>query len=418
MWEKLDLEQFLEKYGQNLNSQKTIEKNKNHSENSRFLPKKKLVNPELNLTLKKCSYCQNKIPVKDFGNHIIKTCEKLPNSINFIINDSKTSKKKAKIKRILQSDDSNKEIQISEIVKNLNKPLPLIISLLRKVGLNVSTEQDYVSKLFADSLWLVFNPVTKKTPSFEIESKEISKTNVVNHEETNIKESKGIKISKSNSEKYNKPDLVQYEKHYKICPYCKSTVKTFKYDLHIKQKCPKRENQQPSTNPNNIQEGTSVLNKDLRKPSFVKENLPDTPQNKLEIEKIHWKLLPQGEWLFTELQNHFSRLSSTKKWRNKPFDEARLLKIEKNLKPNKCFVGKDEFDGYVVYCFNWTQNVILECPIYGNAIYIIKRGNSSWQEIAKATKWEARTKYSHQVKIINHNKTWLERLEQNLRFGL
>ncbi len=61
---------------------------------------------------------------------------------------------------------------------------------------------------------------------------------------------------------------------------------------------------------------------------------------------------------------------------------------------------------------------MLECPIYGNAIYIIKRGKSTWQEIAKATKWEARTKYSDQIKVINHSETWLERLEQNLRYGL
>ncbi len=281
----------------------------------------------------------------------------------------------------------------------------------------MSTEQEYVAEIFADGLWYVFNPETKKTTLSETKSKKISKNSIENSNETYVKESKGIKISKSNSEKYNKPDLIKYdEKHYKICPYCKSTVKTFKYDLHIIQKCPKRENQQHLTNPKNTEKGTLLLKKDLRKPSFAKENITNTPQNKLEIEKIHWKLLPQGEWLFTELQNHFRRLSSTKKWRNKPFDEARLLKIEKNLKPNKCFVGKDEFDGYVVYCFNWTQNVILECPIYGNAIYIIKRGNSSWQEIAKATKWEARTKYSHQVKIINHSKTWLERLEQNSRY--
>ena len=91
-------------------------------------------------------------------------------------------------------------------------------------------------------------------------------------------------------------------------------------------------------------------------------------------------------------------------------------KIEKTLRPNKCFVGKGEFEGYIAYCFDWTESVILECPIYGNAIYIIKRGKFTWQEIAKASKWEARTEYSAQVKVINHSNTWLERLEQSLRY--
>ena len=60
----------------------------------------------------------------------------------------------------------------------------------------------------------------------------------------------------------------------------------------------------------------------------------------------------------------------------------------------------------------------MECPIYGNATYVINSGKYSWQEIAKNSKLEARTEYSEQVTVINHSETWLERLEQNLRYGL
>ncbi len=333
MWKKLDLEQFFEKYGQNLTHQKTTKKVESHSKGFRFSPKEKLIKPELELNseLKKCRYCQNEIPIKDYKNHINETCEKYPYIRDLTINE--------------------KKIQISTIVKKLNKPLPLIIGLLRKVGLNVSSEQEYVGKLFADSLWLLFNPETKKAPSFEIESEEISETSIENQNRNNTKESEGIESFKNNSEEHTESDSIKSKKNYDICPHCKVKINAYKYDLHITEKCPKRNNQQTIINPKSVQEDNLVF-------------------NKLEIEKVHWKLLPQGEWIFTELQIHFRRLSLTKKWKNKSFDEERLLKIEKNLKPNKCFIGKDEFDGYVVYCFEWSQNVILECPIYGNAIYI------------------------------------------------
>lgn len=118
-----------------------------------------------------------------------------------------------------------------------------------------------------------------------------------------------------------------------------------------------------------------------------------------------------------KLTSHFEQLNSLSKWRNKFPDKTRFQKIEKTLCPNKCFIGKGKFEGYVAYCFDWTNSVILECPIYGNAIYIIKRGKFTWQEIAQASKWEARTEYSEQVTVINHSETWLERLEENLRYG-
>jgi len=210
-----------------------------------------------------------------------------------------------------------------------------------------------------------------------------------------IVDSSHIKVIKLNDEFSNEVDS-KTNKFLKKCPHCLVSILDKNLLSHIEARCPKRPN---------------IRNFEVNQKS-------KSGGIKLVTEYMSWKLLPKGEWFFRHLSNHFRHLNSTKKWKNNFFDETRLQKIEKNLYPNKCFIGKDEFEGYVVYCFDWTGNVVLECPIYGNAIYIIKQGNSSWQEIAKATKWEARTKYSHQVKIINHSKTWLERLEQNLRYEL
>jgi hypothetical protein len=193
------------------------------------------------------------------------------------------------------------------------------------------------------------------------------------------------------------------QQKFETCPYCLADVSKKNLFRHTETKCPKK--LKSSNNVPNISRETTL------------EKYDSTDTN-MALEHLSWELLPEGEWLFKELTNHFRRLTTIPKWNNKPFDEERLEKIERLLKPNKCYIGKDEFDGYVVYCFNWTQHVLLECPVYGNAIYIINQGEFTWQEIAKATKWEARTKYSSQVKVINHSETWLERLEQNLRYGL
>lgn len=153
---------------------------------------------------------------------------------------------------------------------------------------------------------------------------------------------------------------------------------------------------------------------------------PENSKNKqsfLEVEEIFWEIFPRGDWfakkeMLSKIYEHFARLQNNEKWKSKSFDKSRLKNIEEKMNPNKYFIGKDKFESYIVYCFNWTDKVILECPIYGNATYVIKSGEFSWKHIAKVSKWDARTEHSDQVTVINHSETWIERLEQNLRYGL
>ena len=130
------------------------------------------------------------------------------------------------------------------------------------------------------------------------------------------------------------------------------------------------------------------------------------------IEELPWTILPRGEWNIEKLIAHFKGLTSKNNWRNeKPFQE-RLQKIFGFLQPSHCYIGEKQFEGYVIFCFDYTEKVVLECPFYGNAIYIIK---GDWQKIAKMSKWEARYEHSSQVTVINHTETWLERLTSNLK---
>ncbi len=128
-------------------------------------------------------------------------------------------------------------------------------------------------------------------------------------------------------------------------------------------------------------------------------------RQRMIVKEIFWDLLPQGEWRTEGLIKTFKGYG----WSKDEFDESRLTQIIKSLNPSICYIGKEKFQGYVVFGFDSTEKVVLECPKYGNAIYIIK-GN--WQEITKLSKWEAR-KLS-QVTVIRHSDSWFERLKQNL----
>ena len=123
------------------------------------------------------------------------------------------------------------------------------------------------------------------------------------------------------------------------------------------------------------------------------------------VKEIFWDLLPQGEWKTEGLIKTFKGYG----WSKDEFDESRLTQIIKILNPTICYIGKEKFQGYVVFGFDLSEKVVLECPKYGNAIYIIE---DNWQEITKLSKWEARQ--LSQVTVIRHSDTWFERLKENL----
>jgi len=139
-----------------------------------------------------------------------------------------------------------------------------------------------------------------------------------------------------------------------------------------------------------------------------KRKIFDNLFQNLQVKKLPWKFFPKGEWTVDEIIKSFSKYAT----QNETVDEKRLRKIVSNLEPSVCYISEDGFNRYIAFCFDWTEKVILECPIYGNAIYIIK---GDWQKIARMSKWEARYEYSNQVTVIRHNETWFERLKSNLK---
>ncbi len=130
--------------------------------------------------------------------------------------------------------------------------------------------------------------------------------------------------------------------------------------------------------------------------------------NIIPVQKLPWKFFPQDQWTVEQIVKEFGKYVSN----NEILDETRIWKIYDNLNPSDCYIGQDGFNRYIAFCFNWTDKVVLECPIYGNAIYII---NGEWKEITKLSKWKARS--SHQVTVIRHSTNWFNRLKNNLKYS-
>ena len=128
--------------------------------------------------------------------------------------------------------------------------------------------------------------------------------------------------------------------------------------------------------------------------------------NDIPTKKLPWKFFPKGQWTVEQIVKEFSNYIS----QNEIIDESRIWKIYDNLNPSDCYISQDGFNRYIAFCFDWTEKVVLECPIYGNAIYIIK---DDWQEITKLHKWQARR--SHKVIVIDHSYSWFSRLKTNLK---
>ncbi len=100
----------------------------------------------------------------------------------------------------------------------------------------------------------------------------------------------------------------------------------------------------------------------------------------VSTETIRWDLLPQGK---SSVETVVRGLYSGMRGRGEEarFDQERLDKALE-LDPNRCYVGRDGFDGYVVFTFADTPTALMECPRVGNAIYVI---HSDWERWSKMT---------------------------------
>jgi hypothetical protein len=124
--------------------------------------------------------------------------------------------------------------------------------------------------------------------------------------------------------------------------------------------------------------------------------------------RLPWRLLLPGELTIERLRRHYKGLQH----RN-PHVRYYAERLEKafSLGPEACYVGTEEFEGYVVLTFAHTQRALLECPIYGNAIYVL---GPDWRRLSKLSKQELLSGRLSGVTKIVHRGDWFNRARLTL----
>jgi hypothetical protein len=129
------------------------------------------------------------------------------------------------------------------------------------------------------------------------------------------------------------------------------------------------------------------------------------------VRRLEFELLPPGKWNVTKVVEHYRRLAQqSNAWTGgREVDYQRLQQIQ-SLGPTRCWVGKKSWAGYVVFEFPGNDRVILECPLTGNAIYVLP---GDWMDLIKLSKAELRGRTKRFQKIV-HRGPWLNRLRAAL----
>ncbi len=127
------------------------------------------------------------------------------------------------------------------------------------------------------------------------------------------------------------------------------------------------------------------------------------------VQHLSWRVLPPGEWAFSEIQAHFEGLR--REHRDLPWDLGRL-DFARKLKPIETWIGEDEFDGYVIFVFSGTSAALLDHPLKGNACYILRR---NWRDLCRFSKVELLTRYPKAVERVVHRGNWGKRIRRALK---
>jgi hypothetical protein len=127
------------------------------------------------------------------------------------------------------------------------------------------------------------------------------------------------------------------------------------------------------------------------------------------VRKFSFVLLPPSKESIREVIERYRNLtcSHPHSLMGVDFEWERLEQIE-YLNPSARYVGTKSWKGYVVFEFQLSDRVILECPKSGNATYILE-GN--WREMIAASKRDLRSEYRHHCTRIIHCSDWIHRIK-------
>ena len=103
-----------------------------------------------------------------------------------------------------------------------------------------------------------------------------------------------------------------------------------------------------------------------RIPEHLKLECPGRPGSAV---RLPFRLLPPGPWKIDQILEYFR--TEAHRWLGaRSVDVERIRKIER-LNPTQCSTGAMGYQGYILFEFSWSSAVVLECPVEGNATYIL-----------------------------------------------
>jgi hypothetical protein len=136
----------------------------------------------------------------------------------------------------------------------------------------------------------------------------------------------------------------------------------------------------------------------------------DDPGNPESFSDFPFELLPIGEWPADKVLEYFNKNKNIlNKTYNKIYNPSRLKDLF-SLNPEKYWKGKEDsrLIGYICFKFKGTNRVVLECPMEGNATYILW---GDWKHMIQLSKGEIKSIYPNNYKVVYHKPGWIGRLK-------
>lgn len=122
---------------------------------------------------------------------------------------------------------------------------------------------------------------------------------------------------------------------------------------------------------------------------------------------LQWDPLPRGEATPGRIRQHYETLQREGKIRG--FDQERLDKATA-LPYVQWFLPKSGLDHYSIFTFAYTQKVLMECPVYGNAIYVVNYSEERWLTMSKQELIES----GEAKRIVHQGRNWYEEVKKEL----
>jgi hypothetical protein len=155
----------------------------------------------------------------------------------------------------------------------------------------------------------------------------------------------------------------------------------------------------------------------LSEHNLTREEVLERTRREMEAEKdsfevLPWALLPPDHTTFALLMAYYKSIEKELLSKHRGnVDEERLKKVT-SLKPDRVYRGSDGFHGYTVFEFDRYEKVILECPVYGNAVYFLYK--DSWKSQARKSKQYIRENFPGSWGRVRHTESWFRRVREEL----